>query len=212
MKPARRLAAPVAIAAMLTSAGPTAASADPPAPVATTVTATALYYALPDQPDFTVGVAAVDHGPWRLEARYNYEAKSSTSLLAGRRFEGGDELTYAITPIAGPVAGKLNGVVAGFEGSLGWRALDVYIEAEYVNDVNTADDAYWYAWTELGWRPMEGLRLGLVGQRTRLVGDGLDLQRGVFVQGTWGSVTLGLFAFNPESGDRYLVVSLGASF
>ena len=39
----------------------------------------ASYYAMRDEPDFGVGVVAVNRGPFRFEARYNYEAKHSTS-------------------------------------------------------------------------------------------------------------------------------------
>ena len=55
-------------------------------------------------------------------------------------------------------------------------------------------------------------RVGLAGQRTRIVDTGRELQRGVFVQLIAGGATLGIYAFNPDSGSRYVIVSLGAQF
>ena len=42
--------------------------------------------------------------------------------------------------------------------------------------------------------------------------DGRDLQRGVFGQLTLGKATLGVYAFNPDSASRYVIVSLGVGF
>jgi hypothetical protein len=59
---------------------------------------------------------------------------------------------------------------------------------------------------------VEWLRVGIVGQRTHTVDTGRDFQRGVFAQAMIGKVTLGTYAFNPDSGARYVIVSLGARF
>ena len=165
-----------------------------------------------DQPDFGVGVASLDHGAFHLEARYNYEARHSTSLFAGWTFSGGDAVTYDVTPIAGGLFGDSSGAIVGLEASLAWRAFDVYLEAEYVRDLDVKDDSYFYMWSELGWRPAEWLRVGLVGQRTRVVRTDRDIQRGVFAQLSLGAATVGLYAFNPEASSRYVIVSLGMEF
>ena len=79
---------------------------------------------------------------------------------------------------------------------------------------DTAQDgaSYSYAWSELGWKPVEMLRMGLVGLRTRTVDTGRDLQRGVFGQLSIGKATLGAYAFNPDSGSRYVIAALGVRF
>lgn len=178
----------------------------------TTGAVTGYYYAMRDQPDFGVGVAALNHGPFRLEARYNYEARHSTSIFAGWRFTGGDTFTYEVTPILGGLFGDASGVIPGVEASVAWRNFDAYLEAEYVRDLDARDESYFYMWSEIGWRPVEWLRLGLVGQRTRLVDNDRDLQRGVFAQATMGAATLSLYAFNPESASRYVIISFGVAF
>jgi hypothetical protein len=62
------------------------------------------------------------------------------------------------------------------------------------------------------WKPTAWLRVGVVGQGTHTVDTGRDCQRGVFAQTTLGSVTIGAYAFNPDSGARYAILSLGARF
>lgn len=178
----------------------------------TTGFVTGYYYAMRDQPDFGVGVAALNHGSLHLEVRYNYEARHSTSGFAGWKFSGGDAVSYEITPMFGALFGDASGVVPGLEASMAWRNFDVYIEAEYVRDLDVKDDSYFYIWSELGWRPVEWLRLGFVGQRTRVIDNDRDIQRGVFAQATMGPATVSLYAFNPESASRYVIISLGMAF
>jgi len=203
-----------AIALVIAAATASAAeSADVVAAPETAFTASALYYAMRDQPDFTVGVASLNHGAFRLEARYNYEAHDAASVFVGWKFAGGDEVTFEVTPIAGALFGSARGFVPGVEASIAYGSLDAYIEAEYVRDLEQSSASYFYAWSELGWSPVQWLRVGLVGQRTRVVSNGRDLQRGAFVQLRAGkNATLGVYAFNPDSSERYVIISLGVQF
>jgi hypothetical protein len=86
------------------------------------------------------------------------------------------------------------------------------VEAEYVDDRRQPGTSYYYAWTELGWTPVEWLRVGLVGQRTNTVDTGREFQRGLFAQATVERFTFGVYFFNPESSARYVIGSVGASF
>jgi hypothetical protein len=170
------------------------------------------YYAMRDEPDFGVGVAAVNRGPLRFEARYNYEARHATSTFVGWKLAGGESVSWEVTPLVGALFGSAHAVVPAVEASIGHKAVDAYIEAEYVFDRDSSDNNYFYAWSELGWRPVEWLRVGLVGQRTRIVRTDRDLQRGVFGQLTFGPLTVGLYWFNPDAASRYTVLSIAASF
>lgn len=174
--------------------------------------ATGYYYAMRDEPDFGVGVASLDRGPLHLEARWNYEARDAGSIFAGWKWKGGDAVTWEVTPIVGALFGSAHGVVPGLEASVAWREVDFYTEIEYVYDRTDSSASYWYAWSELGWKPAEWLRVGLAGQRTRVVATGRELQRGVFAQVFIGKATLGVWAFNPDSGSNYTIVSLGVRF
>lgn len=206
----RRCVALGAVACALAPCASPAAEAD--TPLETSFSLTGSYYAMRDEPDFGVGVAALNHGPLRFEARYNYEARKSTSLFAGWKFGGGNDVSYEVTPVLGGLFGDANGVIPGVEASVAWRNFDAYVEAEYVRNLDVGDDSYFYMWSELGWRPVEWLRLGLVGQRTRVVDTDRDIQRGVFAQVLLGAATISLYAFNPDTASRYVILSLGLGF
>ena len=176
--------------------------------------ATGMYYSLPDQSDFLLAVASAEKGQLHIEARYNYEAIDAGSLFAGWKFSGGKSLTYDLTPIIGAVFGTKEGIAPGFEASVVYGITDFYIESEYVYDTKVKDDSFTYAWSELGFSPLEWLRFGLVGQRTKLYSSSRDIQQGGFAQFiTPGKVTLGLYVFNPgDSADRFAIFSLAAKF
>ncbi len=135
---------------------------------------TGYYSALPDQPNLGMAVGSVNVGALRFEGRYNYEARASASAFVGWKFEGGDEIAWEVTPLIGTLFGRTRGVVPGFEAAVSWKSFDFYIEAEYVFDRQDSDANYAYAWSELGWTPVEWLRVGLVGQRTRVVDNDRD--------------------------------------
>ena len=176
--------------------------------------ATGMYYSLPDQSDFLLAVAMAERGPLHLEARYNYEALDAGSLYVGWKFSGGKSLTYDLTPIIGAVFGAKQGLAPGFEASVVYGITDFYTEAEYMYDTNANEDSFTYAWSELGFTPLEWLRFGLVGQRTRVYNSDRDIQRGGFAQLiTPHKVTLGLYVFNPDdSNNRFAIFSLAAKF
>ena len=160
----------------------------------------------------TSAIAAADRGPLHLEARYGYETKDSRSAFAGWTFSGGETVTWELTPLLGGGWGPVSAFIPGFEASLAWGRLDLYVEAEFVRDRNDSRENYNYAWSELGFRPVEWLRLGAVGQRTRLYGGDREFQRGPFVQVTWKRATFGAFWFNPGSSEQVFVGAIGATF
>ncbi len=162
--------------------------------------------------NYTSGIVTADRGPLHLEARINYESVGARSAFIGWNFSGGDEFTWEITPLLGGAWGTTQAFVPGLEASLTWRRLDFYVEAEYVRDTAQHADSYVYAWSELGFRPVEWLRLGLAGQRTRIHGGERDIQRGPFAQLTWGPITIGGYWFNPGAHDQLFVGSIAATF
>jgi hypothetical protein len=162
--------------------------------------------------NYTSAIAIVSRGSLRLEARYNYEAVGARSAFVGWSFAGGEDLTWEVTPLLGGAWGSVEALVPGVELSLGWRRFDLYVEAEYVRDRGERDDSYFYAWSELGFQPVEWLRLGLAGQRTRAYGGERDYQAGPFAQLTFGPLTIGGYWFSPGSSRQVVVGSIGVAF
>jgi hypothetical protein len=135
-------------------------------------------------------------------------------VFAGSNWRGGtDEVTVTIVPMLGVAFGTLRGVVPALEASLEWGAFDAYLEAEWFVDTSERSRSFVYAWSELGWTPGDGWRLGAVAQRSRRYGESRDVQRGLFVQREIGWATLGVFAFEPADPSRRLVLLMvGAGF
>ena len=173
---------------------------------------TGYYYAMRDEPDFGVGIAALDYGRLHFEGRWNYEARDAGSAFVGWKFSGGDTVTYEITPIVGVLFGAARGVVPGVEARVTWRSFDAYVEAEYVDDRRQPGTRYYYSWSEVGWTPVEWLRIGVAGQRTKTVDNGRDFQLGAFAQVTVQRLAFSLYAFNPDSSARYVIGAVSASF
>jgi hypothetical protein len=207
-----RLRSAVVVALLALAAAGAGAADDVRADRALSGSLTGYYSALPDQPNLGMAVGSVNIGALRFEGRYNYEARASASAFVGWKFEGGDQIAWELTPLIGTLFGRARGVVPGFEAAVSWKSFDFYIEAEYVFDRQDSDASYAYAWSELGWTPVEWLRVGLVGQRTRVVDNDRTIQRGVLLQLFAGKATFSLYAFNPDDADRYATLSLGLAF
>jgi len=189
-----------------------AGDAAAPSGPATSLEATAFYYAMRDQSDFASGVIAYNRDTLHLEARYNYEDRDAASAFIGWNFAGGGDLSFEVTPIVGLLFGSARGVVPGLEASVTYGAFDASIEAEYVADLDEHSASYFYTWNELGWSPAQWLRLGLAGQRTRAIQSSRELERGVFAQVSASKLQFGVYVFNPDLASRYVVASFGVSF
>jgi hypothetical protein len=162
--------------------------------------------------NYTSAIATADRGPLHLEARYSYESAGARSAFVGWTFSGGETVTWELTLLVGGAWGTTRSFVPGFEGSLAWKQLDFYIEAEYVRGSGERSDSYLYAWSELGYAPLEWLRFGIAGQRTRAYGGDRDIQRGPFAQFMLGPFTIGGYWFNPGSDEQVVVGSIGVTF
>jgi hypothetical protein len=189
-----------------------AASAHAEEPVAWEGSVTG-YWNMPKGGDnYGSAIFLASRGSLHLEGRINYEAVHAQSAFVGWTFSLGKEegVSLELTPIIGGVTGTARGPIAGFEATVSSGRFDFYVEAEHVRD--RKDASYNYAWSELGFRPVEWARVGLVGQRTRVYGNDREFQRGGLVQFTHGKATLSAYWFNPGTSDQVVIASLGLSF
>ena len=139
-------------------------------------------------------------------------SRGARSLFAGWNVSGGDAVKWELTPLLGGAWGSTQAWIPGLEASVSWQRWDVYLESEYVRTRSGLADSYLYAWTELGFRPLPWLRVGLAGQRTRLYGGPRQYQRGPLLQASWGPLTLGAYWFNPGSADQIVMGMVSAAF
>jgi hypothetical protein len=170
----------------------------------------------PEESSYFSPIFYADRGALHLEGRFNYEDRDTASVFIGRNFETGEEVTFTAVPMFGVVFGSTTGVAPGAEIEIGWRRLALYSETEYVFDLDANEeshDSFLYTWGEVTISLTDWLRAGLVVQRTRTYESGLDLQRGLLVELSRGSLSFGFHWFNPDrSEDQVFAYAIGYEF
>ena len=169
-------------------------------------------YTLADAGGYLQPTLAADRGWLHLELRYNYEFIDAGSVWLGSNLGWGDSLHVEFTPMVGVVVGSADGVALGYHFDVDWRRLVFYIEAEYVFDTGVREESFLYSWSELTLEPLDGLRAGLVAQRTRAWESSLDIQRGVLLGYEGRHAGLVGYFFNPDKDDTAWVLALQVGF
>jgi hypothetical protein len=167
----------------------------------------------PDESPYFSPILYADRGALHLEARYNYEDLETGSFFLGWSFETGENVTLTAVPLIGVVLGSTDGVAPGVEVEIAYRRMALYAESEYVFDLEDSGESFLYTWIEATVAPADWLRLGLVAQRTKSYGTDLDVQRGLLIELSHGSVSFGFHWFNPDrSEDQVFAYALGYEF
>ncbi|HEU4515893.1 MAG TPA: hypothetical protein VFR77_01195 [Steroidobacteraceae bacterium] len=164
-----------------------------------------------DDEDYLQPTISADRGRLHVEARYNYEDRDTGSAWAGYNLSAGEELLLEFTPMLGVVAGRTTGVAPGYKGTVSWRSLALYSEAEYVFDVEDSSDSFLYTWSELTIAPTERWRVGIVAQRTKVYETGFDIQRGFLAGASFEWLDVTAYVLNPDDSPTF-VLAAAASF
>jgi len=171
------------------------------------------YFIIPNDKNIFNPTFYADHKSLHFEGRYNYEDINTASAFAGWRFETGNKLQLAATPMMGIAFGNTNGIAPGLELELTYKFLDLYTESEYLFDFASKENNFAYTYFELAATMLnEHVRTGLTGQRTRLYQTEFDVQRGVFAEYYFGRFRAGLYYFDPFSTDNFIDVSFSIDF
>ena len=210
----RRVLGGLALGAVLASGEAMAqeAEADAADEKAWSFSAAAYTYLLPDESDYAQPTVTADRGRLHLEARYNYEDLHTGSLWIGYNVSFGQKVTFELTPILGGVFGDTDGIAPGYKAVVAWRKLELSSESEYVFDLGDSSDSFLYTWSELGWGPVDWLRLGLVVQRTKVYETEFDIQRGFLVGLAYKNATFTTYVFNPDASQPTVVLGATLSF
>jgi hypothetical protein len=158
-------------------------------------------------PNFTA-----DHGWFHLEARGNYEAFKTGSLWLGYNFSFGDKLAVVITPMVGGVVGEISGVAPGYTITASYGPLEFFTQGEYFFDDTQPDNDFFYTWSELSVAPTRWLKVGLVVDRTKVLGSDISIRRGPLVGFTYKNIDLTTYWLSPGSNDETFIFSVGTSF
>ncbi|RIL05184.1 MAG: hypothetical protein DCC75_11920 [Proteobacteria bacterium] len=165
-------------------------------------------YFLPSDSDLSVPVASLYWSNILIEARYNYESRDAASIWLGRPFAFGETWEFELTPMVGGIFGEIEGVAPGLKADISWRRLNLYSEAEYVFDSAGRDNNFFYSWSELTVGLLDWLRVGIVGNRTRLYDSSVELDRGPIIAIEVGPATISCTALNLDDD---AIIILGAS-
>ena len=185
-----------------------AAAQDPvPATQAASYAASASFYFLEDDEDYLQPTVTLDRDRLHLEARFNYEDRDTASAWIGLNLAAGDELALEFTPMLGVVAGRTKGIAPGYKGTLSWRRLALYSEAEYVLDADDSADSFLYTWSEFTLAPAERWRAGFVAQRTRVYETEFDIQRGLLLGASFGRLDVTAYVLNPDEAATFVVAA-----
>jgi hypothetical protein len=174
--------------------------------------ASAYSFFLPGGGDYVQPTFTADRGRLHIEARHNYENLDTSSAWLGANYSFGESIRLDLTPMLGVVAGKTDGWAPGYKATLGWGSLTAYSEGEYVFDKQAKENGFFYAWSELTVSPTEGVRFGLVGQRTRAYASDRSMQRGLLIGGTYKRVGVAAYVFNPDQDDPVYALSVSLTF
>jgi len=179
------------------------------APPAWSLYPSAYAYFVPEERDYVAPTCTADRGWLHLEARYNYEDLEAGSLFLGANYGTGESMTLEFTPMLGAVFGRTTGLVPGYRLTLGYGALELYSEAEFVVDANDTANNFFYSWSELSYALGASCRIGLAGQRTKVYQTELEVQRGLLAGFTYKKVDCTGILFNLGWSSPMIVLSAG---
>jgi len=192
--------------------GIVAAAGSATAQEAFTWSASAYTYLVPDDADYVLPILTGDRGALHLEGRYNYEALDAASTWIGYNLSTGRDVTLDFTPMVGGVFGSTTGIALGYEGTLGWKKLELYSEGEYLFDVEDPAGNFFYNWSQLSYAPADWVFFGVVTQRTRVYDTDRDLNRGPFLGFAYKAVSLTTFVINPDDAAATVIVAVEVGF
>ena len=163
-------------------------------------------------PSTIVPIFTVDKGNFHFEKRFSYESPKTGSIWFGYNFKGGNELNYIVTPMAGVLLGRIDGIAGGLEITFNYFEFQLYSEMEYVFDFKSSSNNFFYNWTDLTYSPLDWFFAGLSTQRTKVYQTNSDFQWGPFTGVEYKGLGLTFYFYNPGSDDFYLILTLDYSF
>jgi hypothetical protein len=170
-------------------------------------------YYLPDDRDLTTPVMSLYTDDLLIEARYNYESRDVGSVWLGKSFSFGDKWEFEFIPMLGGLYGSEHGMAPGLKADIVRGSLNFYSELEYVFNFNTREDNFFYSWSELTYGVLEHLRVGIVGNRTRVYDSAVELDRGPIIKAAFEPFTVYITALDLDDDPIYILgveASLGS--
>lgn len=163
-------------------------------------------------PFLIMPVLTAEKNNWHFETRYNYEDIKTFSLWSGYKFSGGKKFTYEILPMAGLLAGRINGIAPGLNLDLSYLGFEFFGMSEYVFDLDDSENNYYYSWIDLSYSPLDWLWFGVSGQRTKVRNTSADLEHGLLLGVAIKNFEMNAYYYNPGTDDKYFILTLSVNF
>jgi hypothetical protein len=139
------------------------------------------------------------------KASYNYEELNTASLYAGKTFEGGKKITYAVTPMAGVVFGKFKGVSAAANREINISELNFSAQMQYIISTVAKEENFFYNWCELSHNFLKKFYGGISLQQTLIYNNKMQTEAGALIGFNACNITIPLYVFNPLSAQRHFI-------
>ena len=162
--------------------------------------------------DYANPTFTADRDWLHLEARYNYEALKTGSVWLGYNFEFGKKLSVEATPMIGGVFGDITGVAPGYNIGVSYAPFEFSTQGEYFFDANIHAGNFFYTWSEFSWKPRDWCRVGLVVERTKVVGSDVGVRRGPLLGFQYGEIDFTTYWLSPGSREATFVFVVTYSF
>jgi len=149
---------------------------------------------------------------FHFEARYNYEAFKTASVWIGYNFAFGDKFAVEAAPMLGGVFGDVTGIAPGYTITISWKSIELYTQGEYLFDAGTSSGNFFYNWTELTYTIAERFWFGLVLDRTKSLGEDLDVRRGPLIGFNYKKLDFAAYWLSPGSHNSTFIFAVTANF
>lgn len=145
---------------------------------------------------------------WYGEARYNFDQMNTFSLYAGKRFSGGNSVSWQATPLIGGLMGQMTGGSLGMHFGMDYRNIFFSSQSQYSFSLENRTDKYFFNWSEIGLEATRWLYAGLAVQQTNVYQTQGKLEPGCMIGFSIKNWTIPVYAFNTTDDERYFVLGL----
>lgn len=145
---------------------------------------------------------------WYTSFRYNYEETETFSFQFGKTFSKEGTVSYSLTPLAGMLAGKFQGLSIGTLAELEAGKFSFYTEPEYCIRFNNSAENFLYNWSELSIQPSKLFYTGIALQTIQYKKEPLYLEPGILFGITLKNFEIPLYLFRAPGSSNYFVVGL----
>jgi hypothetical protein len=167
------------------------------------------YYIYRDAQSFLVPLVYFkSHNNWYASFRYNYEESQTFSFQFGKTFSKEGPVSYSVTPLAGLLAGKFQGLSIGTLAEMETGKFSFYTEPEYCIRLNNPSENFFYNWTELSVQPSKIFYTGFALQTIEYKQEPLYLEPGIMLGITIKNFEVPLYLFKTSASSNYFVIGL----